>query len=557
MTSSQEQLQWLQQHKAHKQKRTDIMAKENVIRFRHPGYVDNFGQSVLFEIYAFDDNNGSPGLHYRTALTACAIVAGNAWDGYFTTRQGGQEIQHPAGQMLSSPQDYYFHVPANHREPYPIFPSFADWIFPHDALPSDFEITLPTALMLAPRAASSFSVAVAERDKACRLSLYMDCIESAHLVPKEEVEWFRSNEMTRYNRNKKLSGIYTLDDAGNGIALRRDLHFSFDSKSFAIVPKDGKWVAHFFDPTNDYGPEHHNQPIELMEEVSPAFILARLAWTIFPLLDAFMTRGVARVLQYRIKVDGEYSTETKTLSPEQIEQLPTGRGRSVKKTPGSSKRQLLSDQVDVQEKASCTLASASDQASSCQKTARTDSGYAEGEDKSHPSETYQTAPLDRILHSSASPKTGFLPSSNTFDCIYPDTLPFHRRNPIAKKASRHNARLQSLITNSLKAQRPTDPDLLCCDYNQIERDIARDVPPAKKMGGRHICVLCAGAEHWPPMGVDDVVLDFGHGELKGLDDLHPCRTVAEWERRDDAEAWLSDLPDSFEGGVNGVMLDEH
>ena len=322
MTSSQEQLQWLQQHKAQKQKRTDIMTKESIIRFRHPGYGDEFDQSVLFEIYAFDDNNGSPGLHYQTALTACAIVAGNAWNGYFTTRQGGQEIPHPAGQMLSSPQDYYFHVPENHHEPHAIFPSFADWIFPHDALPSDFETTPLTGLMLAPRDASSFSVAVAERDGTCRLSFYKDCIESAHLVPKEEAEWFRSNAMTRYNRKKNLPRIYTLDDAGNGIALRRDIHFSFDSKSFAIVPKDGKWVAHFFDLTDDYGPEHHNQPIELMQEVSPAFLLARLAWTIFPLLDAFVTRGVPRVLQYRTKVDGQYSTETKKLSPEQIDQLP-------------------------------------------------------------------------------------------------------------------------------------------------------------------------------------------------------------------------------------------
>ncbi|KAM0800647.1 hypothetical protein BDR22DRAFT_851318 [Usnea florida] len=89
--------------------------------------------------------------------------------------------------MLSSPQDYYFHVPGTHREPYAIFPSFADWVFPHDALPSDFKTTPLTTLMLAPRAASSFFIAVAERDETCRLSFYKDCIESAYLVPEEEV----------------------------------------------------------------------------------------------------------------------------------------------------------------------------------------------------------------------------------------------------------------------------------------------------------------------------------------------------------------------------------
>ena len=62
------------------------MRKENIIRFRHPGYGDQFDQSVLFEVYAFDDNDGASGLHYQMALTACAIVAGNAWNGYFITR---------------------------------------------------------------------------------------------------------------------------------------------------------------------------------------------------------------------------------------------------------------------------------------------------------------------------------------------------------------------------------------------------------------------------------------------------------------------------------------
>ena len=542
------------------------MRQENIIRFRHPGYEDQFDQSLLFEIYAFDDNNGAPGLHYQTALTACAIVAGNAWNGHFTTRQGGQEFPYPAGQMLSSPQDYYFHVPGTHREPYAIFSSFADWVFPHDALPSDFETTPLATLMPAPRGPSSFFVVVAERDRTCRLSYYRDCLESAHLVPNEEAEWFRSNAMNRYNRRKGLSGNYALDDAANGIALRRDIHFSFHAKTFAIVPKDGKWVAHFFDLTDDYGPEYHNQPVELMKEVAPAFVLARLAWTIFPLLDAFVTRGVPRVLKYRVKVDGEYATETKKLSAEQIDQLPTSRGKSAKKTPGSSKRQLPSDQVDVQEEGSCSLASASDQASSCDETARTDSGYEEGEEEngdkitfnSHPSETYQTAPLDQKSHSSVSPKTGFLPSFNTFDCIYPDVLPFHHRNPIAQKASRHNARLQSLILKSLNDQRPSDHDLLCCDYDQNERDITRGVPPTKKMKGRHICVLCAGAEHWPPTGVDDVVLDFGDGEVEGLGDVEPLETIVEWgtEREDDTMGWLMRLPDRFEEVAKGVH-DEH
>ena len=94
----------------------------------------------------------------------------------------------------------------------------------------------------------------------------------------------------------------------------------------------------------------------------------------------------------------------------------------------------------MQEDDSYTQVSASDRAFSCDKSARTDSGYPEGQEgnndkiniNSHSSETYQTLLLDEESHSLASAKRGFLPSSNTFDCIYSEVLPFYHRNPIAK-----------------------------------------------------------------------------------------------------------------------------
>ena len=57
------------------------MEKESTIAFRHPGYSDELHQNILFILYAFDNNHGSPRLNYQTALIACAIFAGNAWDG--------------------------------------------------------------------------------------------------------------------------------------------------------------------------------------------------------------------------------------------------------------------------------------------------------------------------------------------------------------------------------------------------------------------------------------------------------------------------------------------
>lgn len=176
--------------------------------------------------------------------------------------------------MLCPDHAYYFYIPGEHPEAYPIFPSFAHWVFPNPTMPSDFMSTTMTPFTQAPGHPTAFYRAVIERDRSCRLSLYRDDIESAHLVPREEAEWFKTNAMGNYRKNQMLPGDYFLDDITNGITFRKDLHSCFDRKNFAIVP-NGQWVVHFFCITYDHGPHHHNQPIELLRDVSPQFILAR------------------------------------------------------------------------------------------------------------------------------------------------------------------------------------------------------------------------------------------------------------------------------------------
>ena len=64
---------------------------EHIVTFKHPGYPDQFGQNILLTLHAFDDVRG--GLHCGTAHIACAIVACNAWDGYFSrTRDGNDRL---------------------------------------------------------------------------------------------------------------------------------------------------------------------------------------------------------------------------------------------------------------------------------------------------------------------------------------------------------------------------------------------------------------------------------------------------------------------------------
>jgi hypothetical protein len=43
--------------------------RDNTIKFRHPGYLDEYEQNILMRLYAFDRQG--VGLHYSTARVAC------------------------------------------------------------------------------------------------------------------------------------------------------------------------------------------------------------------------------------------------------------------------------------------------------------------------------------------------------------------------------------------------------------------------------------------------------------------------------------------------------
>ncbi|KAF5988534.1 hypothetical protein FBULB1_1410 [Fusarium bulbicola] len=72
------------------------------VRIIHPGYYYSGGDpdfDVLISFEAFDD--GGSGVDYDTAHTACAIIAGNTWDGYFSKDPRGKEKIHPPNRLLS------------------------------------------------------------------------------------------------------------------------------------------------------------------------------------------------------------------------------------------------------------------------------------------------------------------------------------------------------------------------------------------------------------------------------------------------------------------------
>lgn len=293
------------------------------IRFLHPGYTGQ--QSLLLALPALDKPNG---IHHQTALDACAIVAGSRWDGYFTLdREGVQRLSNENMDFSLNADEYYFQVPGGNGndicKDYPIVPTFAEWEFPHDNLPAHW-LRIPAL----------------NTDNAghCLLSNAISLLESAHIVPQNQADtkWFDENGMSVYG---------PMNSGANTMKLRVDVHHYFDHKpKFAIVPKYDKLVVHVCSYHSVDAREaielYHNVPVAILGQ-STCFLLARFAWTIFPLLEGFLWRGVKRQLLRR-------SEEGYTIRREDAEGC-TKAWLSAKPHSGSPRKRLRNDNSGPQD----------------------------------------------------------------------------------------------------------------------------------------------------------------------------------------------------------------
>ncbi|EOD47903.1 hypothetical protein UCRNP2_5350 [Neofusicoccum parvum UCRNP2] len=268
------------------------------IVFRHPGYSDE--ASVLLSLQAPDDPAG--GLHHETARLACAIVAGNRWDGFLSESRDPTvtptSIQ-PDG-ILRAPE-YYFHLPNVPLDPpYPVCPRFSDWRFPHHRLPPSWA-ALSVDVDLVPLR-SQLSAAISARDGTCRISAHGEGVELAHLVPRSEDEWFHRNGMGQYISDPSCAAASAIDDPANILLLRADIHYIFDRRRFVLVPRphavDDSSVpaVHVLAPSPELVALYHNVPLQPLRGVAAEFLFARFAWSIFPYLQTFLSARADRRL---------------------------------------------------------------------------------------------------------------------------------------------------------------------------------------------------------------------------------------------------------------------
>lgn len=256
-----------------------VPSQPTSVRIRHPGYGD-YANNVLLKLPTVDlalpiaasptDVRPARGLHHRTALSAGAIIADNAFDrAYLTYDQAGTrpvcdavpldgileagdywlqlrgveppsvpEQEQDDGQIGRSdssqrapaaqstvnitmpPPPRPAPAPTPNAEleydPYPIVPSFRDWRFPHGRLPSEWLSSHALSTVSAQTSNPPLQTLSFLR---CYLTGLRMGTNKCHLVPGHQSEWFSANGMADYVPD----GRENIDHEANIISLRMTL----------------------------------------------------------------------------------------------------------------------------------------------------------------------------------------------------------------------------------------------------------------------------------------------------------------------------------------------
>ncbi|KAK2037072.1 hypothetical protein LZ31DRAFT_589132 [Colletotrichum somersetense] len=283
------------------------------VNFFHPGYPPPL--DFLFALPCVDPvdegdagaTRQPKGLHHHTALLACQIVANNAFESgrlYFD-RQGAQPVldRIPTYGLLM-PGEYFFVVNSDRN--------FRDWRFPHGHIPHAWPSPKPAP--------------ATDTGRRCALTNHSSGLTSAHIIPREEGEWFMQNGMSRYGVDMR-----DINDSRNLIRLRADIHRCFDTRLFTIVPKPEfasaisdtlftttapAYVLHVFGANaEEFSGLYHNTRFQYLDNTSREFLFSRLAWTVLILIKPFVLAGSQRsVIRCRSSKGVGFEWEAEELS---------------------------------------------------------------------------------------------------------------------------------------------------------------------------------------------------------------------------------------------------
>lgn len=316
------------------------------IRFRHPWYDD--GHNILFSFFAPDNHDllTGRGLYASFALDACGIVTNNRWDGWLSrnrTSSSADDVNSVDPHSVLDQRDYYYHLPklpneTNHSQtlPYSVVPNFRQWSFPHDRLPNSWTCIPPpppsTNAANQTFAPSNLTSVLKARDTSCRMTGYAEANLVTHLCPAKEDQWWRYNNMARYNSPSARFSSY---NPSNTMLLRADLHHQFEARKFVFVPKQdvgseySRLVTHVLEVSPELEAVYHNHALQPFR-ASLELLFSRFAWSIFPYLEAFFNCGQPRRLCLANQTEASANADG-ILSPEECAKYTRGENHGNKK----------------------------------------------------------------------------------------------------------------------------------------------------------------------------------------------------------------------------------
>ncbi|KAJ7016652.1 hypothetical protein C8F04DRAFT_1160110 [Mycena alexandri] len=257
----------------------------------HPGTKATLATFYLFAM----PNSWSPGLPHSVVVDAAQIIAANkpgvlvrvTDDAKVLIAPSLRDVQrlaivpsNPAEMLLSGRYLYFVQEPngGGYTNQYHTLKKFAQWTPPR-ALPAHWILdNRPPEnypIGLSGTAAADYTKFT---DGQCLLTGASNRLDSSHLIPKSERDWFEANGI--------LLGSGTRDAISgptNLISLRADLTgVSFDHGEFVIVPVEGKAVCFFITGNNrDVTKLAHARVVPLPGRIGLLNLYIRFAWNVF------------------------------------------------------------------------------------------------------------------------------------------------------------------------------------------------------------------------------------------------------------------------------------
>ena len=294
--------------------------------------------------------------------------------------------------------------------------------------------------------------------------------------------------MTQYNKSYTKSPACTTDDMSNLVSLRKDIHTAFDrERLFAIVAKEGTWIVHFLDGSEDLCPLYHNMKANISHDIAPEHLLTRFAWAIFPRVQQFLQQGPSRWIRQAVK-DGKGNLVEETL------EIDTARITTQffpLRSESSRKRGRPDDDLPD------SVQDAETGARECKRSKTTDTKHKKSSDGDF--DSADTPPLSITRHISSSIASSHHPTSPPED----SNLHFDLKNdgiddpdPRLHQFYQGEDRLDRLRRLELKRRRPCyNPQLFCCDYAKKEDVFHAALKDEGDWEAYDLCDECLGGEY--------------------------------------------------------------